>query len=109
MRIYVTRKPLSASLIFLALYASHQTAAAQVPSPMAPAQSAYVTIVQIDVTKLLPPPPAPQSLEQKQDLDELLAIQKARTPAQEQRALADATSGAFVRSSPPWRRPNWRC
>jgi acid phosphatase (class A) len=89
------RKPLSASLVFLALCVSLQTAAAQVPSPMAPAQSAYVTVAQIDVMKLLPPPPAPQSEEQKQDLDKLLAIQKARTPEQEQRALADATSGTF--------------
>jgi acid phosphatase (class A) len=45
--------------------------------------------------KLLPPPPALQSEEQKRDLDELLAIQKTRTSAQEQRALADATSGTF--------------
>jgi acid phosphatase (class A) len=89
------RKPLSASLVVLALFVSHQTAAAQVPSPMAPAQSAYVTAGQIDAIKLLPPPPAPQSQEQKQDLDRLFAIQKARTPEQEQRALADATSGAF--------------
>jgi acid phosphatase (class A) len=43
----------------------------------------------------LPPPPTLQSQEQKRDLDELLAIQKVRTTAQEQRALADATAGTF--------------
>jgi acid phosphatase (class A) len=89
------RKPFSASLLFLALFVSMQGASAQILSPMGPAQSAYVTSAQVDTMKLVPPPPAPQSEEQKQDIDKLLAIQKARTPAQEQRALADATSGTF--------------
>jgi acid phosphatase (class A) len=89
------RKPPSASLLFLVLSVSVQTAPAQNLSPMAPAQSAYVTSAQIDAMKLVPPPPALQSDEQKQDVDKLLSIQKSRTPAQEQRALADATSGTF--------------
>ena len=62
---------------------------------MEPAQPTYVTSAQVDVMKLLPPPPALQSQEQKRDLDQLLAIQKVRTTAQEQRALADATAGTF--------------
>jgi acid phosphatase (class A) len=88
-------RKLSASLVFLALCVCAQTGATQTLSPMAAAQSAYVTPAQVDVMKLVPPPPALQSEEQKRDIDELLAIQTARTPAQEQRALADATSGTF--------------
>jgi acid phosphatase (class A) len=89
------RKLLSASLVVLALTVSTQMTAAQGPMAMGPAQTTYVAPTQIDVMKLLPPPPALQSEEQKRDLDELLTIQKVRTPAQEQRALADATSGTF--------------
>jgi acid phosphatase (class A) len=89
------RKLLSASLVVLALAVSTPMSVAQAPMPMGPAQTSYVASAQVDVMKLLPPPPALQSQEQKRDLDELLAIQKARTPAQEQRALADATSGTF--------------
>jgi acid phosphatase (class A) len=89
------RKLLSASLVVLALAVSAQMTAAQAPMLMGPAPTTYVTSAQVDAMKLLPPPPALQSEEQKRDLDELLAIQKTRTPAQEQRALADATSGTF--------------
>jgi acid phosphatase (class A) len=89
------RKVLSASLVVLALAVSTQMTVAQAPMLMGPAPTTYVASAQVDVMKLLPPPPALQSQEQKRDLDELLAIQKTRTPAQEQRALADATSGTF--------------
>jgi acid phosphatase (class A) len=84
-----------ASLLVLALTAPARMAAAQPSMPMEPAQTTYVTSAQVDVLKLLPPPPALQSEEQKRDLDELLAIQKVRTTAQEQRALADAAAGTF--------------
>jgi acid phosphatase (class A) len=89
------QKVFAASLLVLALTAPAQMAAAQASMPMEPAQTTYVTSAQVDVMKLLPPPPALQSEEQKRDLDELLAIQKVRTTAQEQRALADAAAGAF--------------
>ena len=89
------QKVLAASLLVLALTAPAQMAAAQPSMPMEPAQTTYVTSAQVDVMKLLPPPPALQSEEQRRDLDELLAIQKIRTTAQEQRALADAAAGAF--------------
>jgi acid phosphatase (class A) len=85
----------AASLLVLALIAPAQMTVAQAPMPMEPAQTTYVTSALVDVMKLLPPPPALQSEEQKRDLDELLAIQKVRTTAQEQRALADATAGTF--------------
>ncbi len=80
------RKLLSASLVVLALAVSTQMTVAQAPMLMGPAPTTYVASAQVDVMK---------SQEQKRDLDELLAIQKTRTPAQEQRALADATSGTF--------------
>src|SRR5262245_66567860 len=83
------------SLLVLALTAPAQLSVAQALKPMERAQTTYVTSAQVDVMKLLPPPPALQSEEQKRDLDELLAIQKVRTTAQEQRALADATAGTF--------------
>jgi acid phosphatase (class A) len=88
-------KSFSASLIFLALSLSVPMAVAQAPGPMAAPLTGYVRPGQVDIMKLLPPPPALRSAEQMRDLDELLAIQKSRTPAQEQRALADASSGVF--------------
>jgi acid phosphatase (class A) len=90
------RKILSTSFVLVALVVSAGTALAQ-PAPQMgrPAPAAYVSPEQLDVMKLLPPPPALQSQDQKRDLDELLTIQKTRTPAQEQRAVADAASGAF--------------
>ncbi len=89
------QKLFAASLAILALTAPAQMTVAQAPMPMESAQTTYVTSALVDVMKLLPPPPALQSEEQKRDLDELLAIQKIRTTAQEQRALADATAGTF--------------
>jgi|SoimicmetaTmtLMB_FD_contig_31_11273405_length_1247_multi_3_in_0_out_0_2 acid phosphatase (class A) len=80
------RRQLVASFIFLAFI---------VAGPAALAEATYVTRDQVDLTRLLPPPPTLQSEEQKRDLAELLAVQKARTPPQEQRALADATAGTF--------------
>jgi acid phosphatase (class A) len=89
------QKFFAASLVILALTAPAQMTVAQAPMPMEPALTTYVSSAQVDVMKLLPPPPALQSEEQRRDLDELLAIQKVRTTAQEQRALADAAAGAF--------------
>jgi acid phosphatase (class A) len=89
------QKFFAASLVILALTAPAQMTVAQAPMPMEPALTTYVSSAQVDVMKLLPPPPALQSEEQRRDLDELLAIQKVRTTAQEQRALANAAAGAF--------------
>src|SRR4029077_11730608 len=89
------QKFFAASLVILALTAPAQMTVAQAPMPMEPALTTYVSSAQVDVMKLLPPPPALQSEEQRRDLDELLAIQKVLTTAQEQRALADAAAGAF--------------
>jgi acid phosphatase (class A) len=63
--------------------------------PAAAAEATYVTPDRFDLTKLLAPPPAPDSERQKRDLADVLAVQNVRTPAQSQRALADATAGTF--------------
>jgi len=49
----------------------------------------YTTLAQIDGIALLPPPPAADSVVQKRDLEEVLAVQKSRTPALIKRAQTD--------------------
>lgn len=83
------RKSLFSAVLLLVLVTGQF--AGQAPA----ADATYVTQGQVDLTKLLPPPPSLQSTEQQRDLTEVLAVQKARTPAQEQRALADAAAGLF--------------
>jgi acid phosphatase (class A) len=64
-------------------------------SPLLGAEATYVTREQVDLTKVLAPPPALQSEDQNLDLAALLAVQRTRTPEQAQRALADARAGVF--------------
>src|SRR5580704_10272149 len=64
-------------------------------SPAVAAEATYVTPDRFDLTKLLAPAPAPDSEQQQRDLARVLAVQKVRTPAQSERALADATAGTF--------------
>jgi acid phosphatase (class A) len=64
-------------------------------SHAAAAEATFITPDRFDLTKLLPPAPAADSEQQKRDLADVLAVQKARTPAQSERALADATGGTF--------------
>jgi acid phosphatase (class A) len=66
-----------------------------VAGPLLGAEATYVTREQVDLTKVLAPPPSLKSEEQNHDLAALLAVQRSRTPEQAQRALADATAGAF--------------
>jgi acid phosphatase (class A) len=63
--------------------------------PAAAAEATYVTPDRFDLTKLVAPAPAPDSEQQKRDLAVVLAVQKSRTSAQAERALADATAGTF--------------
>jgi hypothetical protein len=51
-------KSFSPSLIFLALTLSVPMAVAQAPGPMAAPLTGYVRPGQVDIMKLLPPPPA---------------------------------------------------
>jgi acid phosphatase (class A) len=62
---------------------------------VAAAEATFVTPDRFDLTKLLAPAPAPDSEQQKRDLAAVLAVQRTRTLAQSERALADATAGLF--------------
>lgn len=55
----------------------------------------FISREQIDLSNLLSPPPALDSQQQKQEIDELLAFQKNRTPAMEAFAQADADRTVF--------------
>ena len=63
--------------------------------PAAAAEATFVTPDRFDLTKLLPPAPAPDSEQQKRDLAAVLAVQKTRMSSQSERALYDATAGIF--------------
>jgi acid phosphatase (class A) len=52
-------------------------------------EPAYVSTLQVDLAKLLPPPPLPDSAQQKQDLDEVLRAQQARSPEQADQTVKD--------------------
>ena len=63
--------------------------------PAAAAEATFLTSGHPDLTKLLPAPPAPALAEQAGDLAGVLAVQKTRTKAQTDRALADDMAGAL--------------
>ncbi|HTA17198.1 MAG TPA: phosphatase PAP2 family protein [bacterium] len=50
---------------------------------------------QVDLTRLLAPPPAPDSAQTKMEIDELLKIQASRTDAQAAAAIADHDYSVF--------------
>ncbi|NKI69729.1 phosphatase PAP2 family protein [Collimonas pratensis] len=54
-------------------------------------ENPFITSKEIDLIKLLPPPPANDSLQTKAELSEVLALQAARTPEMTARSQADAT------------------
>jgi acid phosphatase (class A) len=54
-------------------------------------ESPFITSKEIDLIKLLPPPPANDSPQTKAELGEILALQVARTPEMVARSQADAT------------------
>ena len=54
-----------------------------------PAAQPYTDAWEVDLLQLLPPPPAPGSDAVKAELDTLVEIQKTRTQAQADRAVAD--------------------
>jgi acid phosphatase (class A) len=58
-------------------------------------EALFLTPQQVDVTRLLPPPPALGSPEQQQDLAQLLTLQKERTPEQVALAKADEDRSVF--------------
>ena len=54
-------------------------------------ENPFITSKEIDLIKLLPPPPANESLQTKAELSEILALQAARTPEMTARSQADAS------------------
>jgi acid phosphatase (class A) len=56
---------------------------------------AYLTPVSVDLYRLLPPPPEAGSAQERAELDELLRLQAARTPAEVRRTQEDATVSIF--------------
>jgi acid phosphatase (class A) len=72
---------------------------AAVEHPIATARSggaaAYFDGTTLDLTKLLPPPPANDSPQTRAELNEMLAIQQSRSSAQAARAAADARAAVY--------------
>jgi acid phosphatase (class A) len=66
-------------------------------SALAPvsASGPYLAPGAVSLYRLLPPPPAAGSAQERAELDELLQLQGARTPAQAQRARDDANVSIF--------------
>jgi acid phosphatase (class A) len=65
------------------------SAVAQMPAPSAPAPRYYTSAKPLDLTQIIPPPPALNSEIVKAELAELHQIEKTRTPAQVAAAQAD--------------------
>ena len=57
--------------------------------------SRYISVTAVDLTELLPPPPAKGSAAARQDLDAVLRAQAARTPDSMAAAKADALVSVF--------------
>lgn len=75
------------ALLALALVASVPAAWADEPY--------YVTPPEVDLTRLMPPPPVPGSARERRDMAAVLDAVRDRTPAQVERARADSLLSAF--------------
>jgi len=64
-------------------------------APAPGAEANYIQADRLELTELLPPPPAPSSERHRRDLAVMLTVQKSRTAAQVERALADVAAGTF--------------
>jgi acid phosphatase (class A) len=82
-----------------ALAAPAAVVAAAPPATGRPAQLSgadhYLTSASLNLYRLLPPPPEAGSAQERAELDELLRLQAARTPATAQRASDDANVTIF--------------
>jgi acid phosphatase (class A) len=58
-------------------------------------EATFINSDRFDLTKLLPPAPAPDSEQQKRDLAAVLSLQNNRTSSQVERALYNAKAGVF--------------
>ncbi len=84
---------IAVSLFFVALAAIDQTTAAI--DRTAAASVFYISRDQVDLSKLLAPPPDMQSDQQRRDIVAVLEAQKLRTPEQVARAIADSDASPF--------------
>ena len=75
----------AASVCILALFVLFSAA------PSAAFEASYVSSQQLNLAKLLAPPPAPESNMQKADLSAVLFAQEARTEQQADRAVRTIT------------------
>ena len=66
------------------------------PLALALSSEPYLPKNHIDSIMIVPPPPEPASVQQQMDLDQVLAIQKSRTPAQIKRAQTDRDFTGFA-------------
>ncbi|MEO6918561.1 MAG: phosphatase PAP2 family protein [Collimonas sp.] len=64
-------------------------------SVLAKEENPFITSSDIDLIKLLPPPPADDSLQTKAELSEILALQASRTPEMVLRSQADSTENIW--------------
>ena len=69
--------------------------ASAAPAAQTAAAEFYIAPTSIDLTRILPPPPAPDSAGQKADIAAVLGAQKARTKAQADQVQADAKSSIY--------------
>jgi acid phosphatase (class A) len=65
------------------------------PNPATTASAPCVDASTLELRRLLPPPPAAGSAEQRGELDSMLRIQSDRTPAEVEKARADAEVSVF--------------
>lgn len=65
------------------------------PQPLAARGAYFVGLDQVDLTKLLPPPPAVDSPQHRQEIEKLLRLQHERSPDQEAFAQADVDRSVF--------------
>ena len=63
--------------------------------PAAAGEAPYLTASQVDLLRLLPPPPKAGSAQADAEMAEVLALQASRSPERTAQALADQAEGVF--------------
>ncbi|PUA19909.1 phosphatase PAP2 family protein [Glaciimonas sp. PCH181] len=82
--------------LYAALLFSFMAASSVISSPVyAKGAVPFISATDLDLIKLLPPPPANDSAQSKAELGEVLAMQVTRTPEMVARAEADATENIW--------------